>query len=84
MVDKVVGEELSDPILEARLDVILEVKLDASGFTVENIEFCNYKDNWAQNWRLHLRLFMLNSQLWLENKPVYLGPTISDPAAPCS
>lgn len=40
MVDKVVGEELSEPILEARLDVILEVKLEANGFTVENIEFC--------------------------------------------
>lgn len=44
MVDRVVGEELSEPILEARLDVILEVKLDAKGFTVENIEFCICKN----------------------------------------
>lgn len=40
MVDKVVGEELSEPTLEARLDVMLEVKLEARGFTVENIELC--------------------------------------------
>lgn len=40
IVDKVVGEELSEPILEARLDVILEVKLDAKGFTAENTVFC--------------------------------------------
>lgn len=37
MVDKVVGDELSDPILEARLDVMLDVMLDASGFTTENM-----------------------------------------------
>lgn len=36
MVDKVVGDELSDPILEAKLDVMLDVMLDASGFTTEN------------------------------------------------
>lgn len=35
-----VGEELSEPTLEARLDVMLEVKLEARGFTVENIELC--------------------------------------------
>lgn len=40
MVDKVVGEELSDPILEAKLDVMLDVKLDANGFTAENTVFC--------------------------------------------
>lgn len=40
MVDKVVGEELSEPTLEARLDVMLEVKLEARGFTVENMELC--------------------------------------------
>lgn len=40
MVDKVVGEELSEPILEAKLDVILEVKLVVKGFTVENTVFC--------------------------------------------
>lgn len=40
MVDKVVGEELSEPTLEAKLDVILEVKLEAKGFTVENTVFC--------------------------------------------
>lgn len=40
IVDKVVGEELSEPILEAKLDVILEVKLDANGFTTENTVFC--------------------------------------------
>lgn len=36
MVDKVVGDELSDPILEAKLDVMLDVMLDASGLTTEN------------------------------------------------
>lgn len=40
IVDKVVGEELSEPILEAKLDVILEVKLDAKGLTTENKAFC--------------------------------------------
>jgi hypothetical protein len=40
IVDKVVGEELSEPILEAKLDVILEVMLDAKGFTTENTLFC--------------------------------------------
>lgn len=49
MVDKVVGEELSEPILEARLDVILEVKLDAKGYTVENTEFCIYTHITPQN-----------------------------------
>lgn len=43
IVDKVVGEELSEPILEAKLDVILEVKLDAKGFTAENTVFCVYR-----------------------------------------
>lgn len=40
MVDKVVGEELSEPMLEAKLDVMLEVKLDAKGFTTEKTLFC--------------------------------------------
>lgn len=40
IVDKVVGEELSEPMLDARLDVILEVKLDAKGFTTENTILC--------------------------------------------
>lgn len=35
-----VGEELSDPILEARLDSILEVMLDARGFIPENTLLC--------------------------------------------
>lgn len=39
MVDKVVGEELSEPMLEAKLDVMLEVKLDAKGFTTEKTLF---------------------------------------------
>lgn len=39
MVDKVVGEELSEPMLEARLDVMLEVKLDARGFTAQKTLF---------------------------------------------
>lgn len=52
MVDKVVGEELSEPILEARLDVILEVKLDAKGYTVANTEFCIYTHITPQNWGL--------------------------------
>lgn len=39
IVDKVVGDELSEPILEAKLDVILEVMLDANGFTTENTVF---------------------------------------------
>lgn len=43
IVDKVVGEELSEPILDAKLDVILEVKLDAKGFTAENTVFCVFK-----------------------------------------
>ena len=45
IVDKVVGEELSEPILEAKLDVILEVILDAKGFTTENTELCVWKIN---------------------------------------
>lgn len=42
MVESVVGEELSDPILDARLDVMLDVMLQASGFAAENtlIRFC--------------------------------------------
>lgn len=40
IVDKVVGEELSEPILDARLEVILDVKLVAKGFTAENTVFC--------------------------------------------
>lgn len=52
MVDKVVGEELSEPILEARLDVILEVKLDAKGYTVENTEFCIYTNITPQDHEL--------------------------------
>lgn len=63
MVDRVVGEELSEPILEARLDVILEVKLDAKGFTVENIEFCIYKNSWSQDWQLRYDLFRQNSHI---------------------
>lgn len=43
MVDKVVGEELSEPMLEAKLDVMLEVKLDAKGFTTEKMLFCVWK-----------------------------------------
>lgn len=43
IVDKVVGEELSEPILEAKLDVILEVKLVVKGFTAENTLFCALK-----------------------------------------
>lgn len=45
IVDKVVGEELSEPILEAKLDVILEVKLEARGFTAENTELCVFRGN---------------------------------------
>lgn len=52
MVDMVVGEELSEPILEARLDVILEVKLDAKGYTVENTALCIYTHVTPQNWGL--------------------------------
>lgn len=37
IVDKVVGDELSEPMLEARLDVMLEVMLEASGFTTEKM-----------------------------------------------
>lgn len=40
IVDKVVGDELSEPMLEAKLEVMLEVKLDAKGFTAENTVFC--------------------------------------------
>lgn len=43
MVDKVVGEELSEPMLEAKLDVMLEVKLVAKGFTAENTVCCVWK-----------------------------------------
>lgn len=43
MVDKVVGEELSEPMLEAKLDVMLEVKLDANGFTTEKTLFCDWR-----------------------------------------
>lgn len=43
MVDKVVGEELSEPTLEAKLDVMLEVKLDANGFTTEKTLFCVWR-----------------------------------------
>lgn len=57
MVDKVVGEELSEPILEARLDVILEVKLDAKGYTVENTEFCIYTNITSQDRELPQRSF---------------------------
>lgn len=39
-----VGEELSEPILEAKLDVMLDVKLEANGFTGENTEFCVWKE----------------------------------------
>lgn len=47
MVDKVVGEELSEPMLEAKLDVMLEVKLDAKGLTTEKTLFCAWK--WKKN-----------------------------------
>lgn len=43
MVDKVVGEELSEPTLEAKLDVMLEVKLDANGLTTEKTLFCVWR-----------------------------------------
>lgn len=58
MVDKVVGEELSEPMLEARLDVILEVKLEAKGFTVEKIEFCIYKKQLISGLAVTFRIYL--------------------------
>lgn len=87
MVDKVVGEELSEPMLEAKLDVMLEVKLDASGFTTEKTLFCVWKLERTKKERdVTCHFLVLPAEVTAkeqEHKPACLGPHISAPLNTC-
>lgn len=81
-----VGEELSEPILEARLDVMLDVKLDARGFTGENTVFCVCREQKKKGLIVTL-LMPFDVKLVRtpsKHKPVYLGPLIFYPYVLCS
>lgn len=83
MVDKVVGEELSEPMLEAKLDVMLEVKLDAKGFTTEKTLFCAWNFKKKKKRCVSPSVPSEVTVKYQEHKPACLGPHISAPLKTC-